>query len=207
MPKKLTKLPGIAPSSGVPIVLPHFGEVLASATPKTGHHLRTQVANGTFRIRKNVREQTEAFKECERKLLTNTNVTLPWNLPSKSRHTPGSVSKMIYISLLDEYMRGVICPQYDLTASPLGGDGKAFYRISRFYVFPDTRKEFDAGTFPTIASLSDPAVKTRRKTLTKQWETAGFEQYAMADGGVWFIFSPEVYAKQKVQQCKYRRIK
>ena len=218
--------PDIMPSGGGPVELPPLSQVIPASAimcpviiveedTSPGHVSRKLVKEGKFKLNAfnaewlNTRIRLEAdYVDFAREHGLNT--TLPWELPlpCPSRNT----CKCIYMSIMMHFGNNVVSLNFDTTASPSGGDGKAFFQIMAIYVIPEKRQEFDSGMFPTVSSFfraTDPAVITRKKTLFKQWQTAGFDEVPEdkkdPSRGVWFVFKPETFLRQKMQQSPKRR--
>ena len=111
-------------------------------------------------------------------------MALPWNF--KNQRKSGSASKVIFMELLRNRGAGVV----ELT----GGEG--FYGIASFLVPADQRAAFDAGAVPSAGSQEGGS----RKKFAKIWETAGFRERRLWDGGLEYIYDEALYQKQKAQQ-------
>jgi len=211
-------LPDVLPSDGVSAALPSEAapaSVLAVIVldRSAGHHVRRQVREGRFELNSHMKKWEDTRKELEGGFVDfatekGLNPNLPWNMPGASGRSTRNICKCLYMHLLTMFGNGIVSLGFDNTASPEGGDGKAFFQIACVNVYPHKRAEFDSGMFPTISSLRqsrDPAVVTRMKTLFKWWQTAGFDETFDPVNGVLFKYNPATYAKQKGQQSRRRK--
>ena len=140
------------------------------------------------------------------------NPVLPW---AEGGRMHGSRCKALFMSLMHCSASGFAVLEYNGDADRRGGDGKAFFGISRITVPGAQRSAFDSLLFPSVSSIkampvdSEAARKanvTRWKTIKKQWETAGFCE-KVVDGDLVFTYNPETYHKQKLQQASCRKRK
>ena len=140
------------------------------------------------------------------------NPVLPW---ANGCRLYGNRCKALFMSLMHCSTSGFAVLEYNGDADERGGDGKAFFGISRITVPSAQRSAFDSLLFPSVSSIkampfdSEAARKanvTRWKTIQKQWETAGFDEKVVGDDVV-FTFNPETYHKQKLQQASCRKRK
>ena len=204
----------IVPSGGAPLPSAVVMAVIVIEPDRSaGHHIRRQVREGLFNLNSSMKKWQETRDKLEDEyrdfaVEKGLNPNLPWNMPGANGRSSRNICKCLYIHLLTMFGNGVVSLGFDNTATPEGGDGKAFFQIVCINVYPHKRAEFDSGMFPTISSLRqsrDPAVVTRMKTLYKWWQTAGFDETFDAVHGVVFKFSPATYAKQKKQQSHRRK--
>ncbi len=183
---------------------------------KQGLHVREKVAAGVWnRPYDGVRSWAAKCKLIEDLYPSfaaevGINPILPWG---RSGRANGSVSKALFMSLMHSSVSGLAVLEYNNEADERGADGKAFFKIARVVVPMSQRPAFDSLMFPSMASFKEKtfdneadkqANKTRRKTVKKQWETAGFDE-TVVDGDVVFTFNPATYHKQKEQQCGKRK--
>ncbi len=140
------------------------------------------------------------------------NPVLPW---ASGGRLHGNLCKALFMSLMHSSACGLAVLHYNDDADERGGDGKAFFKISRVVVPMYKRVVFDSLMFPSITSIKArtfdneadrKANKTRWKTVQKQWETAGFDE-TVVNGDVVFTFSSATYYKQKAQQYSGRGVK
>jgi hypothetical protein len=109
---------------------------------------------------------------------------LPWNFENQRK--TGSASKVIFMQLL--LNRGARIVQVI--------EGEGFYGISEFLVPALHRSAFDEGAVPSADSQHGEA----RKRFSKIWETAGFREQRLGDGGLKYVYDDALFLKQKAQQ-------
>jgi hypothetical protein len=198
-------MPGVVPPTGpVPQTVP----TQIVGKPARGWKKRVEVATGVFTLTTTGwAEIREAGERVFPQFAANFGIpaTLPWKAPGMYYHSPSNMCRVLYMSIIEFWVIGVVGFQHDLTANPKGGDGKAFYQITLVEVPKDKLHDFNMGMFPSVQYLRDTDQKTRSKTVKKQWETAGFDELPMPDGGVWFKFNTATHAKQKTQQSTKRK--